>query len=214
MKVIETEYGGYLFRSRLEARWAVYLDKLRVEWEYEIEGYEFENGLKYLPDFYLPTYDVFLEIKGGKPNRLDLKKAELLSTLKPVIIFSGLPGKQSGMCYLFDSNDSSAGEDWREVDFYHGITTDSLYLCVQDFCKHRKYMTPDTYSSVKIVNLTADIMVDMTMAWFGPGAIDAAKRARFEHGATPVSSHDTEGGFRNPVPRMPKWTTKKGYHIP
>ena len=34
MKPIETEYKGYRFRSRLEARWAVFFDALNIKWEY------------------------------------------------------------------------------------------------------------------------------------------------------------------------------------
>jgi hypothetical protein len=51
MKAIETEYKGYLFRSRLEARWAVFFDSLGLSWEYEPEGFDFEDGTRYLPDF-------------------------------------------------------------------------------------------------------------------------------------------------------------------
>lgn len=51
MKAIETEYKGYRFRSRLEARWAVFFDCLGLSWEYEPEGFDFEEGTKYLPDF-------------------------------------------------------------------------------------------------------------------------------------------------------------------
>ena len=43
MKVIQTEYKGYLFRSRLEARWAVFFDACGVDWEYEPEGYDLGN---------------------------------------------------------------------------------------------------------------------------------------------------------------------------
>ena len=50
---IETRYKGYRFRSRLEARWAVFFDSIGVEWEYEKQGYNV-NGTKYLPDFWLP----------------------------------------------------------------------------------------------------------------------------------------------------------------
>ena len=35
MKAIETEYNCYKFRSRLEARWAVFFDALGWEYEYE-----------------------------------------------------------------------------------------------------------------------------------------------------------------------------------
>lgn len=37
LTAIETEYGGYKFRSRLEARWAVFFDMLGIKWEYEEE---------------------------------------------------------------------------------------------------------------------------------------------------------------------------------
>jgi hypothetical protein len=64
MKAIETRYKGYRFRSRLEARWAVYFDALGVKWTYEYEGFELPNGTRYLPDFYLPDFDEYVEIKG------------------------------------------------------------------------------------------------------------------------------------------------------
>ena len=35
---IETIYKGYRFRSRLEARWAVFMDYCGADWEYEPEG--------------------------------------------------------------------------------------------------------------------------------------------------------------------------------
>lgn len=49
---IETEYRGHRFRSRLEARWALFFDALGVPWEYEPEAFAFE-GERYLPDFRL-----------------------------------------------------------------------------------------------------------------------------------------------------------------
>jgi hypothetical protein len=39
-KPIETRYAGCRFRSRLEARWAVFFDRLGIAWEYEPEGFE------------------------------------------------------------------------------------------------------------------------------------------------------------------------------
>ena len=49
-RAIETRYKGYRFRSRLEARWAVFFDALGLKWEYEPEGFELPSG-RYLPDF-------------------------------------------------------------------------------------------------------------------------------------------------------------------
>ena len=63
IKAIPTNYSGTLFRSRLEARYAKLLDSYKIEWAYEVEGYEY-NGIWYLPDFYLPEMNVLLEVKG------------------------------------------------------------------------------------------------------------------------------------------------------
>jgi hypothetical protein len=67
IKAIETRYVGYCFRSRLEARWAVFLDAAGIPWRYEPEGYDLE-GAWYLPDFWLPKHGIFLEIKPGMPS--------------------------------------------------------------------------------------------------------------------------------------------------
>jgi hypothetical protein len=64
IRPIETWYRGYRFRSRLEARWAVFLDAAAIEWDYEQEGFRVE-GKYYLPDFWLPHNKAFLEIKPG-----------------------------------------------------------------------------------------------------------------------------------------------------
>ena len=65
IKPIETVYNGYRFRSRLEARWAVFFDKAGIEYEYELDGFILKNGTRYLPDFFLPQFDIFVEIKAN-----------------------------------------------------------------------------------------------------------------------------------------------------
>ena len=74
---IETAYHGYRFRSRLEARWAVFLDHLRIPWEYEPQGYVVD-GVPYLPDFLIyPDTEIatWFEVKGKFPTREELAKA-------------------------------------------------------------------------------------------------------------------------------------------
>jgi len=90
MKAIETVYNNYRFRSRLEARHAVFFDTLGIKWEYEKEGYDL-YGTHYLPDFWLPGQDCFVEIKGQEPTRAELDKANLLALAsgKKVYIFFG-----------------------------------------------------------------------------------------------------------------------------
>lgn len=79
---IPTTYNGVNFRSLLEARWAVFLDKVGHAWNYE----PFETG-NYIPDFVVtpPKGDVYLlEIKpafhvsellecAGKPEGLEYR---------------------------------------------------------------------------------------------------------------------------------------------
>jgi hypothetical protein len=70
LKAIETRYKGYRFRSRLEARWAVFFDTLGIPYRYEPEGYDLD-GLLYLPDFYLPKHKYYLEVKPELPPQAD-----------------------------------------------------------------------------------------------------------------------------------------------
>jgi hypothetical protein len=67
IKAIETRYKGYRFRSRLEARWAVFLDTLGIAWEYEKEGYDLGEAGWYLPDFWLPEMKIWAEVKAEIP---------------------------------------------------------------------------------------------------------------------------------------------------
>jgi hypothetical protein len=86
MKPIETIYNGYRFRSRLEAKWAVFLDKLGVPYIYEKEGFDLD-GEWYLPDFWLPLPEAEDRHKGSgywleiKPLRLNEREERLLEKL-------------------------------------------------------------------------------------------------------------------------------------
>lgn len=71
IRALETDYRGIRFRSRLEARWAVFLDTLGVRYHYERQGYELlfdwpgqRGKVWYLPDFWLPDYGLHMEVKG------------------------------------------------------------------------------------------------------------------------------------------------------
>lgn len=92
---IETIYKGCRFRSRLEARWAVFFDACGIKWEYEPEGFEID-GEKYLPDFYLPDLDTYAEVKGQRPGYeqeiLKLQKFIVWGgPIKQIVILSNLP---------------------------------------------------------------------------------------------------------------------------
>jgi hypothetical protein len=59
-------YKGILFRSRLEARWAVFMDEAGIDWEFEPVWIQTDSDLyrNWLPDFRLPRYGQWAEVKG------------------------------------------------------------------------------------------------------------------------------------------------------
>jgi len=91
-KAIETEYGGCMFRSRLEAKWAVYFDALGIDWRFEAEGYECDS-VRYLADFYFPKLKFFGEVKPERHTKYDRRKWEMLvkGTGLPLVLFDGSP---------------------------------------------------------------------------------------------------------------------------
>ena len=88
-RAIETRYSGCRFRSRLEARWAVYLNAIKAKWVYEPEGFVLSDGTHYLPDFFVYRYDsdenerardwgYWLEVKPVAPTAAESEKFAML----------------------------------------------------------------------------------------------------------------------------------------
>ncbi|WP_186266895.1 hypothetical protein [Burkholderia gladioli] len=108
MKAIETQYKGYRFRSRLEARWAVFFDALGITWEYEPEGFDLGFGERYLPDFFLRIsddvaaargwqglgYGYWVEVKAIEPSEHEMRKLQAVcrGTGHRGCLVHGLPG--------------------------------------------------------------------------------------------------------------------------
>lgn len=80
IQAIETEYAGCRFRSRTEAKWAVFFDAAAIQWEYEPEGMQLPSGTSYLPDFWLEEHQAIIEVKGQMDAR-EPKWRELHDTL-------------------------------------------------------------------------------------------------------------------------------------
>ena len=101
IKAIQTEYNGFKFRSRLEARWAVFFDSAKIKYDYEPEGYECADGKRYLPDFYLPDFDAYVEVKRDTKDGIAeiIEKCDKAITwggeIKKIIIFSDIPQGKS-----------------------------------------------------------------------------------------------------------------------
>ncbi len=134
---IDTIYNGYNFRSRLEARWAVFFNALDIRYQYEPEGFKLPRVLEsraktcaqvrsefiyYLPDFRLPQQDCWVEIKGTEPTNEESEKAHTLvkASGKNVYTFWGeMPFVQAGS--LIDNGSDSAFVDSNDGfwDNYH-----------------------------------------------------------------------------------------------
>jgi hypothetical protein len=106
LKPIETSAFGRLFRSRLEARCAVFLEAMGLEWEYEPQGYDLPSGC-YLPDF--KVYDAdkpggfyWLECKGGVPTHQEVNLALELTdgSMTPCAFFTGKTMDKIRTCYI------------------------------------------------------------------------------------------------------------------
>lgn len=63
IRSIPTKYKDIIFKSKLEAKWAKWLDEKQIIWAYEEEGIDL-YGEWYLPDFWLPEIRTILEVKG------------------------------------------------------------------------------------------------------------------------------------------------------
>jgi hypothetical protein len=124
IKAIETVYKGYRFRSRLEARWAVFFDALGVKWEYEKEGFDLGEAGWYLPDFWLPDLKVWAEIKPSPESKDGFEKAYILSAKSKggVLIIRGEPGPCDDLTgqYPFDMV-IFLGESWDTYADYSDV---------------------------------------------------------------------------------------------
>lgn len=101
IKPIETYYNGYRFRSRLEARWAVFFDSGHIPYEYEPEGYRLQDGTLYLPDFYLPELSMHVEVKRDTADGIEEVKNKCANAItwggpiQRILILSNIPEGKS-----------------------------------------------------------------------------------------------------------------------
>jgi hypothetical protein len=185
IRAIETHYNGYRFRSRLEARWAVFLDTLGVDWEYEKEGYDLGEAGRYLPDFWLSKHGYWVEIKGQEPGLDERKKMETLALQsgKSVYIFVGDPGTAETPCLgegysaTFDPVDGTKIDEcawdnnqvWCDCEKCGAV---GIEFAARNARLCRCYYPNDRYSPSSGVRLQR--------------AYIAARSARFEYDETPV----------------------------
>lgn len=124
MIAINTKYKGYNFRSRLEARWAVFFDELGIEFEYEKEGYRLPAG-NYLPDFWLPQLNCFAEVK---PKAFTEKEYQKCLQLPHPCIMLDVSHPQARSYFVAGASDGHCKYSEYEQDgFGRMIFSQSLY---------------------------------------------------------------------------------------
>jgi len=113
MKAKPTYYNATLFRSKLEAKWAVFFDRLGIDYEYENESYLCSDGSQYTPDFYLPFVTTrgqnggtFIEIKPMSYIHDSDYEVRIISAIKPnnLVLFKGEPYPNADPVYSFDNS--------------------------------------------------------------------------------------------------------------
>lgn len=192
IQAIETEYAGYKFRSRLEARWAVFFDKSGIEWRYEPEGFRLKsdwleagpkrcpNKCTYscLPDFYLPQVGMWAEVKPGAPSDTELVKMILLAeqTGKQVLLLDDVPAWRT--YFAIDHSEFEHG-GWDVLLQEYDISED-----------HERWKSEGRFHSEQQIweaLLSFNLPEERGVQCSGPEpkAIAAARSARFEHGACP-----------------------------
>src|SRR5262245_29876826 len=171
VKAITTVYKGYRFRSRLEARWAVFFDSLRIKYRYEVEGFDLD-GVYYLPDFWLPHivpelaadgWGLWVEIKPLPISDDELKKVVSLveKTKHNALVFQGDPWPGEYAVLKVSGTHVSPPELYEGLSF---VQEDSGYI-------HLKSSSFSSYPASYVGDLQR--------------AYAAARQARFEHGEKP-----------------------------
>jgi len=81
--------GRIRLRSKLEGKYAKYLDDNNIDWFYEYKAFPYKgkDGRRrtYTPDFYLPNEDKFIEVKGK--NLLDESDIYKISQVRQAGVF-------------------------------------------------------------------------------------------------------------------------------
>jgi hypothetical protein len=179
IKAIETRYKGYRFRSRLEARWAVFFDALGLSWEYEPEGFETDAGW-YLPDFKVQHLGWF-EVKplGGVSKPHDIQRWRSFAfRVGRLHILEGVPDSKLYSAYGNWHGHHITEENWKD----YCITEETW----KDYCITEETWCFKTWTLDQKTPRVFTFAYDDDAFYDAPfHAINAARSARFEHGETP-----------------------------
>lgn len=94
---VKTHYNGIIFRSSLEARWAVFFDNYGIDYEYLLEAIVLNNGSRYLPDFFIRSMGIYADVKldkGYSLSELKIIEAFALDCDNNLLLIMGFPTKE------------------------------------------------------------------------------------------------------------------------
>ena len=77
IKAIPTIYNGVEYRSRLEAQVACLLTNLGADFQYEPQGFDLGDGLKYLPDFFVTNNCAYEDTPEWKHEKMMIFGGEI-----------------------------------------------------------------------------------------------------------------------------------------
>lgn len=127
---IPTEYNSITFRSKLEADWARFLDKVGIKWRYEPKGkyvpHIYRPGEEFfvLCDFWLPEARQLLEVKGAW-NAAERNKFAMFAAAIQVELFIGGPEGRLGCVVPNDAGPDHPG------DFPVAVFAATIVICNQ-----------------------------------------------------------------------------------
>ena len=209
IKPIETHYKGYRFRSRLEARWAVFFDALGLEWQYEPEGFNLTSG-SYLPDFWLPQMRLFIEVKPYHAAANEGHLKAMRDSGHPILLLIGYPGENNGILYCYSLSDGGGATS--NVEVYFSLLGQSLVLSTE-VCLE---FYPDHLFSDRMEYVFANVhrrgLDEIEMA------TRLARSARFEHGEQPNIGFKARtigklSDYEKLKPDLPPWDRFRGAQV-
>lgn len=184
VKPIETIYKGFRFRSRLEARWAVFFDAMGIKYLYEPEGFCLSDGTCYLPDFYLPDAKQFFEVKGIM-NPTDERKIWMFIREKSIPVTVGYDDFTFSACNNFTDGYESTGKSssvlmkCNKCGKYYFIGWEGHWGCPG--CGYYDGDGTAQWISTGVLD-TENVLSEKFEKTKFKKAVEKAKQARFEHG--------------------------------
>jgi len=115
---VRTAYGPRYYRSKTEARWAAWFDRMQIPFHYEPSKVDL-GFCNYVPDFYLPDQNAYFEVKAGNYGPTQIKKIKSLAEVTHCHTylfgngrFAEEPNNRQGYGYVWRPDGSLYGDDY------------------------------------------------------------------------------------------------------